>query len=223
MTPDNKSNTSDPEKVPHDHHDIESISAPTGEEIANKLTDGNAGASSADKALFAKALSEGKSDGPRCHEIDMRIARDGSWHYLGSPINRKPLVKLFSTVLRLEDDGEYYLITPVEKARIKVDDVPFTAVEMSVEGEGKDQVLAFRTNIDEMVTIDTDHPLRVAIDDETNEPSPYILVRDNLEALIVRAVFYDLVDLAVDIGDGKLGIWSSGTCFEIGNTFAEDE
>jgi len=173
---------------------------------------------SADQAMFDGALSSESAGGVRNHEIDMRIARDGSWFYLGSIINRKPLVKLFSTVLRLEDDGQYYLITPVEKALIKVDDAPFTAVEMFVEGEGNDRKLTFRTNVDDQVTMDADHPLRVVIDDETGEPSPYILVRHNLEALIVRSVFYDLVDLAEETDRDMLAVWSAGTCFEIGGT-----
>ena len=219
MMSDNDSNISDPEKVPHDHHDIERVSAPSGPESNNSTTSDSAmPASQADEALFASALSSGSAGKVNNHDIDMRIARDGTWFYLGSPINRKPLVKLFSTVLRLEEDGEYYLITPVEKARIKVDDAPFTAVEMTVTGEGKSRQLTFRTNIDEVATIDADHPLRVSIDGETGEPSPYILVRDNLEALVVRSVFYDLVDLAEDIGGDKLGVWSSGICFEIGGT-----
>jgi uncharacterized protein len=207
---DNDSNISDPEKVPHDHHDIERDSAPEALKSENL--------SAADQAMFDGALSGATTDGVRNHEIDMRIARDGSWFYMGSIINRKPLVKLFSTVLRLEEDGQYYLITPVEKARIKVDDAPFTAVEMIVEGTGKNQKLTFRTNVDDQVGLDADHPLRVAIDDETGEPSPYILVRHNLEALIVRSVFYHLVDLAEETDRDMLAVWSGGTCFEIGGT-----
>jgi uncharacterized protein len=214
MMSDNDSNISDPEKVPHDHHDIERDSAPEAP-ISEKL-------SAADQALFDGALLGGSigasTGGVHSHEIDMRIARDGSWFYMGSIINRKPLVKLFSTVLRLEDDGEYYLITPVEKAHIKVDDAPFTAVEMFVEGEGRDRKLTFRTNVDDQVTMDAEHPLRVAIDDETGEPSPYILLRHNLEALIVRSVFYDLVDLAEETDRDMLAVWSGGSCFEIGGT-----
>jgi len=207
---DNDSNISDPEKVPHDHHDIERDSAPEG--LNSEIL------SPSDQALFDGALSGTSKGGVRVHEIDMRIARDGSWFYMGSIISRKPLVKLFSTVLRLEEDGEYYLVTPVEKARIKVDDAPFTAVEMFVAGEGKDRKLTFRTNVDDQVNLDADHPLRVVIDDETGEPSPYILVRHNLEALIVRSVFYDLVDLAEETDRDMLAVWSGGNCFEIGGT-----
>jgi uncharacterized protein len=211
MTPDDKSNTSAPEKVPHDHHDIESVSATSAPQFVDESP------SEADKARFSDALVV---DG----EIDMRIGRDGTWYYLGSAITRKPLVKLFSTVLRREDDGEYYLITPVEKARIQVDDAPFTAVEMTVTGDGEKQTLTFRTNVDEEITADALHPLRLELDDETGEPSPYILVRDNLEALIVRSVFYDLVALGVELTHSEnsvdkrvLGVWSSGTCFKLGH------
>ena len=210
MTTDDNSYTSDPEKVPHERHDFESVSASSG--------DKDGASSSADRTQFAKAMSSGPVSG----EIDMRIARDGSWYYLGSVINRKPLVKLFSSVLHREADGEYYLITPVEKARIKVDDAPFTAVEMTVAGTGRDQQLTFRTNVDDLVTVGADHPLRVQVDDENGQPSPYILVRDNLEALVARSVFYDLVALAVgpdgEAADETVGVWSGGKWFELGRT-----
>jgi hypothetical protein len=157
---------------------------------------------------------------PFCGDLDMRIARDGTWFYLGSPIGRKRLVRLFSTVLRHDADGKYYLVTPVEKIGITVDDAPFVAVEMEVDGEGEAQVLCFRTNVDDWVTVDRDHPLWVETDPETGEPSPYILVRGRLEALIARAVFYDLVALGVERGTGDdyvFGVWSSGSFFPIGD------
>jgi hypothetical protein len=158
--------------------------------------------------------------GPQlCGDIDMRIARDGTWFYHGSPIGRKPLVKLFAGVLHRDDAGDYWLETPFEKCRIQVEDAAFTAVEMFVEGEGKDQKISFRTNIDEMVIADSDHPIRVAVDVETGEPSPYVFLRDGLEALIVRAVFYDLVELGEEVeidGETVLGVWSSGRFFAIG-------
>ena len=154
-----------------------------------------------------------------CGDLDMRIARDGTWFYLGSPIGRKPLVKLFSGVIRLDEDGKYYLVTPVEKIGITVDDAPFVAVEMFVEGEGRERVISFRTNVDDFVIMDKDHPFRLEIDPETKEPSPYIRVRTNLEALINRPVFYDLVNLAdeenID-GKARYGFWSSGEFFELG-------
>lgn len=149
-----------------------------------------------------------------CGDIDMRIARDGTWYYLGSPIGRKPMVRLFSTILRHDADGKFYLVTPVEKVGIRVDDAPFVAIEMTVEGAGPEQVLRFRTNVDDWVTAGPEHPIRVAIDPKTEEPSPYIHVRARLEALIARAVFYDLVDLAAE-RDGRLGVWSAGVFFPI--------
>src|SRR5690348_16935767 len=113
-----------------------------------------------------------------CGDLEIRIARDGTWSYLGSPINRAPLVRLFASVLRREPDGSYWLVTPAERGRVTVDDVPFAAVELTVEGEGREQALIFRTNIDDSVTADEEHPLRVAIDHASGEPSPYLLVRD---------------------------------------------
>lgn len=153
--------------------------------------------------------------------FQMRIARDGTWYHQGGPIKRLALVKLFATVLRREADGDYWLVTPVERGRIEVEDAPFTAVEMSVEGEGEDQILRFRTNLDEIVQIDAEHPLRIVENAETGEPSPYITVRDNLEALITRPIFYDLVDLAEERwqgDDAELGIWSGGVLFKLGST-----
>jgi hypothetical protein len=184
-----------------------------------------------DLANFSQALSQstgGDTTSLEPRDIDMRIARDGTWFYHGSAIRRKPLVRLFSTVIRREDDGDYYLVTPVERCRIQVDDAPFTAVEMFVEGQGEDQSLSFRTNVDEVVRLDDDHPLRLVIDAESGEPAPYIRVRDNLDALVVRPVYYDLVDLAVEKPpapsdrasapeDGDIiGVWSGGRYFELG-------
>ncbi len=154
-----------------------------------------------------------------CGDLDMRIARDGTWFYLGSPIGRKALAKLFSGVIRLDDDDKYYLVTPVEKIGITVEDAPFVAVEMFVEGEGRDRVISFRTNVDDFVIMDENHPFRLEIDPETKEPSPYVRVRTNLDALINRPVFYDLVNLAgeetID-GEARFGFWSSGQFFELG-------
>lgn len=149
-----------------------------------------------------------------CGAIDMRIARDGTWYYMGSPIGRLPLVKLFAGVLRREDDGSYVMVTPGERVGIKVDDAPFVAVEVRRQGQGRDQILAFRTNVDDLVTADADHPIRVAAA-ANGEPSPYVLVRPGLEALIGRAVFYQLVDWAEE-RDGALGVWSAGTFFPLG-------
>lgn len=154
-----------------------------------------------------------------CGDFDMRIARDGTWYYRGSPIGRKPLVRLFSTVLRRDEAGGYWLVTPVERGRILVDDAPFVAVAMEVAGEGAGRQLTFTTNLDHVVAAGSDHPIRVAIDPDTGEPSPYVLVRDGLEALIARPVFYDLVELAEErgtAGTGELGVWSGGRFFTLG-------
>lgn len=163
-----------------------------------------------------------KGDGPEesCGDFGIRIARDGTWFYLGSPIGRKPLVKLFSTVLRREDDGSYWLVTPVERGLIEVEDAPFTAVELQVEGTGRDQVLRFRTNLDDWVEAGPDHPIRVETNAATGEPSPYILVRDRLEALILRPIFYQLVEIGEETEEGgtpRLGVWSKGTFFTLGS------
>lgn len=151
-----------------------------------------------------------------CGDIDMRIARDGVWFYMGSPIGRAAMVQMFASVLRRDPDDKYYLVTPVEKIGIKVDDAPFVAIEMKVENKGRGQVLSFRTNVDDWVTACAAHPLRVTLKPETQEPSPYVLVRGRLEALINRAVFYDLVELCVDEpvnGVNMFGVWSSNVFF----------
>ncbi len=156
---------------------------------------------------------------PLCDGVDMHITRDGTWYYMGSPIGRKPMVKLFSTIMRREDDGYFYIVTPVEKVRVIVDDAPFVAVYVEIEGAGPDQRLTFRTNVDDQVTAGPDHPIRVEIDAETGEPSPYILVRDRLDALISRPVFYELVGLSVEreLDQGPVyGVWSDGEFFPVG-------
>ncbi|WP_430935443.1 DUF1285 domain-containing protein [Rhodovulum sp. YNF3179] len=152
-----------------------------------------------------------------CGDLDMRIARDGTWFYLGTPIGRKPLVKLFSSILRKDGDA-YFLVTPVEKVGITVEDAPFVAIDFEVDGDGRDQSLTFLTNVDDVVTAGPDHPIRVARDPETGEPSPYVLVRANLEALIDRKSFYRLVDIGTHEerdGTGWFGVWSGGDFFPI--------
>ena len=139
----------------------------------------------------------------------MRIAQDGTWFYMNSPIGRKPLVQLFSSVLRHDDDGKYYLVTPVEKVGIRVDDAPFTAIRMQVEGDGRGQVIHFETNVDDAVIVDGDHPLRFAEELGTGGLKPYVMVRARLEALVSRALFYDLA-AAGCVEDGWFGVWSSG-------------
>jgi len=154
-----------------------------------------------------------------CGDLDMRIARDGTWFYRGSPISRMALVKLFASVLRREPDGCYWLVTPVERGRIEVEDVPFLAVALTVQGEGRRQQLIFRTNLDDIVTAGADHPLRIETT-TSGEPAPYILVRDDLEARLTRPVFYDLVDLGkVELieNDSQFGVWSHGRFFRLGD------
>ena len=154
-------------------------------------------------------------------DIDMRIARDGTWFYHGSAIDRKPLVALFASVLLRDEAGDYWLNTPAEKCRIQVEDAPFLAVEMSVTGSGREQSLTFRTNVDENVTAGPEHPIRVVSAPVTKEPAPYIHVRGGLDALIARAVFYDLVEIAIEQeidGEKQLGVWSGGAFFPLGDS-----
>lgn len=157
-------------------------------------------------------------DPPFCGDIDMRIARDGTWFYMGTPIGRKPMVKLFSSIIRRDGD-RYFLVTPVEKVGIQVDDAPFVATALQVEGAGEQQLLRFITHVGDEVVAGAEHPLRFELDPATQEPAPYVHVRANLEALIHRNVFYQLVELAVprDIeGRSWLGVWSGGAFFPIG-------
>lgn len=153
---------------------------------------------------------------PYCGEIGLRIAQDGTWFYQNSPIGRRPLVQLFASILRKDEDGRHYLVTPVEKIGIDVDDVPFLAVEMTVRHDSAGQVLDFQTNVDDHVTADRDHPLRFVLDPENDGLKPYVLVRGRLEARLTRALYYDLVELAVTETDGKnerFGVWSAGSFF----------
>jgi uncharacterized protein len=154
---------------------------------------------------------------PFCGDLDMRIARDGTWFYLGTPIGRPELVKLSASILR-KDDDKYVLVTPVEMVGITVDDAPFVAVDFFAEGEGEAQSLRFVTNLGDEAVAGPEHPIRVVRDAETGEPSPYILIRANLEALIDRKSFYRLVDLgAHEMRDGEdwFGLWSGGEFFPV--------
>ena len=152
-------------------------------------------------------------------DLDMRIARDGSWFYRGSPIGRMPLVKLFASVLRREMDGSYWLVTPAERGRVTVEDAPFIAVAVDREGEGRDQRLIFRTNLDEIVTAGAGHELRIETAAD-GTPAPYILVRPGLEARLARPVFYELAELGGEervAGESRFGVWSGGLFFELGD------
>jgi len=159
-----------------------------------------------------------------CGDLPFLIKRDGTWLYKGSPIGRRELVCLFSSVLKREGDGSYWLETPAERGRIQVEDVPWLAVEMDWTGVGSGQVLSFRTNIDQVVEAGPDHPISVRHDILTCEPMPYIRIRASedgppLEARISRAVYYELVALAVPgehCGKRVLGVWSQHRFFSLG-------
>lgn len=167
-------------------------------------------------AASVKAASKGRGlppvhlwDPPFCGDLDMQIKRDGTWFYLGTPIGRFELVKLFSSILKLED-GKYFLVTPVEKVGITVEDAPFVAVDFEVA----DKVITFETQVGDYVPAGPEHPIRVERDPDTGEPSPYVMVRAGLEALIDRKSFYRLVEIGAH-HEGWFGLWSGGTFFRI--------
>ena len=153
---------------------------------------------------------------PFCGDLDMRIAKDGTWFYMGTPIGRMPLVKLFSSVLR-KDDDKYFLVTPVEKIGLVVEDVPFVGVELDkVTQENGDQALVLRTNVDDAVVISEDHPLRFHIDEETGGLTPYCRVRARLEARLGRPLLYQLADFGYERekdGEAWFGVDSCGMFF----------
>jgi uncharacterized protein len=148
-----------------------------------------------------------------CGDSEMRIAADGTWFHQGSPIGRKEMVRLFSTILRREPDGGFVLVTPVEKLSIEVEDAPFVAVEVTSEGQGQDRCLAFGLNTGDLVVANADHPLDMR--GSLDQPRPYLLVRRGLEALIARPVYYELASMAIEerTGNDALGLWSSGIFF----------
>ncbi|WP_232629538.1 DUF1285 domain-containing protein [Methylobacterium sp. Leaf118] len=151
-----------------------------------------------------------------CGAIDIRIAADGTWFHNGTPIRRPKLVRLFASILRREPDGATVLVTPVEKVRIQVDDTPFLAVEMAVEGAGEGRRIAFRTNVDDLVAADAEHPLR--FQDGPDGLKPEIRVRGGLTARVSRALTYDLVDLAETRrieGEDWFGLWAGGVFHRI--------
>lgn len=161
------------------------------------------------EALISRAARAGKGAAPVerwnpdfCGDLDMEIKQDGTWFYLGTPIGRMPLVQLFSTVLRKDEDGKTYLVTPVERVGIRVVDAPFIAVEMDVSGAGAGQIITFRTNVGDVVEAGPGHPLRFVDEDETGGLKPYVLVRGRLEALVTRPVMYELVEHGEEIDIG---------------------
>ncbi|MFD0915775.1 DUF1285 domain-containing protein [Pseudahrensia aquimaris] len=177
------------------------------------------------EALVKRAAHSGeglppveKWNPPFCGDLDMEIKRDGTWFYQGTPIGRKPLVRLFSTVLRKDEDGKTYLVTPVEKVGIRVEDAPFVGVEMDVGEKEGEQVITLRTNLGDVVEIDADNPLRFEIYGKHKQLKPYALVRGRLEALLARPVMYELVEHGEEIEiDGKtmFSIRSGGEVFPI--------
>jgi hypothetical protein len=157
-------------------------------------------------------------DPPYCGPIPMRIAADGTWFYMGSPIGREAMVRLFASVLRKDADGETYLVTPVERCGIEVDDAPFVVVELYVEGDGNRQTLSLRTNVGDIVTVGPEHSLRFSIDSDNGGVKPYVHVRGRLEARVNRAVTYQLLDMGAEhVLDGVrwFGVWSGGLFFPI--------
>lgn len=158
----------------------------------------------------------GKARGPQdCDDIGLKIGRDGTWYYQNSPIDRKPLVKLFASVLRRDDDGRYCLVTPAEKVLVAVEDAPFVAVALEAEGSGRHQRLTFRTNIGDLVEAGVEHSFSFR-PEKDGSFTPFILVRDRLEARIARPVYYELVAAAVSEVRGgvrELGVWSGGIFF----------
>lgn len=148
-----------------------------------------------------------------CGDSEMRIARDGTWFHQGSPIGREAMVRLFSTILRRENDGSYVLVTPVEKLSIEVEEAPFLAVELKGEGQGRDRALAFRLNTGDLVAAGPGNPIRVR--ETPNGPHPYLHVRGGLEALVGRSVYYEMINLALDESSDPVGLWSNGAFFAL--------
>ena len=181
-----------------------------------------AAAPSADALAAAARKAAGKGrppvhlwNPPFCGDIDMRIARDGTWFYLGTPIGRHRMVELFASILRRDDDS-YFLVTPVEKVGIQVDDAPFVAIDFTRTAPGPGQSISFTPNVGDTVTAGPAHPIRVVLAAATGEPTPYVMVRDGLEARIDRKSFYRLVDLATEeelSGTRQLGVRSGGMFF----------
>jgi hypothetical protein len=178
----------------------------------------NALAEAAAQATSAKGLPPVHLwNPPFCGDLDMRIARDGTWFYQGTPIGRPALARLFSTILKREG-GKYFLVTPAEKVGITVDDAPFVAVDFRTQGAGHKQTLIFVTNMGDEAVAGPAHPLRIERDPQTGAPAPYVMIRDGLEALIDRKSFYRLAEIAETAqhgGEAWLGLWSGDMFFPL--------
>jgi hypothetical protein len=198
------------------------------------MTDGNSAKGRADAAIdtlpkelepIAAAIADQKLppveawSPDRTVKIPMRIGRDGTWYYEGTPILRLPLVRLFASVLRRDANGQIYLVTPGEKYNIEIDDAPFVAKDMTISGSGADQVIAFQTNVDDYVIVSKDHPLFMNEDGPAVGPSPYVHVRGGMNALLSRPVYYRLVEAASAHPDKPhiMGVWSKGQFFALGS------
>lgn len=190
----------------------------------------NSRADVASLAAMISRASEQKGDGTRkpapderwnpdfCGDLDMEIKADGTWFYMGTPIGRIPLVQLFASVLRKDEDGKTYLVTPVEKVGIRVVDAHFLAVEMAVSEKDGEQLISFRSNLGDVVEVGADHPLRFSLKGEDKQLKPYVHIRGRLEALVTRAVMYDLVALGESLeidGVDMFVIRSGGVTFPV--------
>ena len=177
------------------------------------------------QALIARATRSGRGRPPVekwnpefCGDLDMEIKADGTWFYMGTPIGRMPLVQLFASVLRKDADGKTYLVTPVEKVGIRIEDAPFVAVEMNASGEGEEQVLTFRTNVGDVVEAGPEHPLRFVDEKGTDGMKPYLLVRGRLEALVARPVMYEIAEIGEEVeidGVSMFAVRSKGAVFPL--------
>ena len=156
---------------------------------------------------------------PLCKNVEMRIDREGRWFFMNSPIGRERMVKLFSKVLRFDEDGEYYLVTPVEKIRVEVEERPFLIIDYQIINKEDQNLISFETNTGDVFILDKDHPITVSEHPKTGEPKPYVLVRSNLEGLISRNIYYKLIeisDIKKEDGESVFLINSNNETFEIG-------
>lgn len=206
------------------------------EETASRMHKSTADISQMPKglaALIGRAEIAGKSPPPvdkwhppYCGDLDIHIAGNGAWSYMGSPIGREALVRLFASVLRKDEDGRHYLVTPVERIGITVDDAPFLAVELHAEGDTDTRLITLRTNVGDVVVVDSEHPLRFEVDPINHGLKPYVLVRGRLEALLARPLLYELAELfeEAETEDGRQsGIWSGGCFFALPQDFLSHE